>query len=129
MGAGWEFRIKRETKEVGGEAKRGRCPGWEVNLFSRLFLLMRKYYSFLEPVICRWVKGAREGQGTVSTLNLEEVNFQHLKICHRQQHGDFSNSVHYVPMMTLVVRAGGSESYHGELRLGSAGGPGQDGDG
>ena len=75
------------------------------------------------------MKGAREGQGTVSTLNLEEVNFQHLKICHRQQHGDFSNSVHYVPMMTLVVRAGWSESYHGELRLGSAGGPGQDGDG
>ena len=36
MGAGWEFRIKRETKEVGGEAKRGRCPGWEVNLFFEL---------------------------------------------------------------------------------------------
>ena len=91
---------------------------------------MKKCFSFLEPVICRWVKGAREGQGTVSTLNLEEVNFQHLKICHRQQHGDFSNSVHYVPMMTLVVHhAGWSESYHGELRLGSAGGPGQDGDG
>ena len=34
-----------------------------------------------------------------------------------------------IPMMTLVVRAGGSESYHGELRLGSVGGPGQDGDG
>ena len=96
---------------------------------------------FLEPVICRWVKGAREGKGTVSTLNLEEVNFQHLKICHRQQHGDFSNSVHYVllcflishcchrSVMTLVIRAGRSESYHGELRLGSAGGPGQDGDG
>ena len=75
------------------------------------------------------MKGAREGQGIVSTINLEEVNFQPLKICHCQQHGDFSNSVHYVPMLTLVVRAGGSESYHGLLRLESAGGPGQDGDG
>ena len=34
-----------------------------------------------------------------------------------------------VPMMTLVVHSGWSESYHGELRLGSVGGPGQDGDG
>ena len=47
-----------------------------MNLFLSLFLLIRKCFSFLEPVICRWVKGAREGQGTVSTLNLEEVNLR-----------------------------------------------------
>ena len=80
------------------------------------------------------MKGAREGQGTVSTLNLEEVNLRFVIVNNMVTSATVyimfcSVASEAVPMMTLVVRAGWSESYHGELRLGSAGGPGQDGDG